>query len=812
MSHISTVIPSTARFSSLLSPVAGTDDKLFIGSDKTIGFMFECYPLPYSDAQVLKRLDSGFKLPEQTVVQFILVSSDDIERELLEFSAMRRKQSDKLLARMIEERANFLKNGLHEPIEQHARTCIRNFKLFVTIKRPLRNTIPEFDEIEECKRHLSVVQKALESTGMGPKVCSRADWRRVTSSLVNLGKGASWRGLDMDVDDELPLREQILDYDNMVSAKHNCVETSHGVITTLSPMKYPSRAYNGMAQNFIGDLFKSEIPTNAKFFICATIFYPKVTKAKDDIKQRFGWVTQQCRGIISKIVPGLARQQQDLGMLVDDFEDGELPIEFSLTVNVFSKNEKEASNDVTALKTRYNGFGFTMAENNNFHLPFFVNSLPLNSDVEARSILKRDRRLTMKRALPLLPVYGEWRGNFSPAMVFNGRLGQIILADLFQSDTNFNAIIAATSGSGKSFATNYIISMYRSVDAQVWVIDVGRSYKKLCQTLKGNFKAFDTENKICLNPFSIVEQWDGPDGDSEVVKSVIGAMAVRNQELDDVQLNSLGMIINECWKEKHRAATVDDVIAKCLASDDNRITDLAIRLYEFGSKGSYGEYFVGENNAKFNSDFSVLELEELKSKPHLQKIVLLILIYQIQQEMYLGDRSRKKIVIIDEAWDLLSEKGTAKFMETGYRRFRKYHGAAIVITQSVQDLYNTPAGVAIASNSAHKWMLRQEADVIDAVAKDNHLALSEGGYRLFKTVHTRKGEYSEILMMSGGGMGIARLIVDPFSKLLYSTEASEVANIENRIKIARARGDQDYDTEDAIREILAESGRIITHG
>ena len=107
-------------------------------------------------------------------------------------------------------------------------------------------------------------------------------------------------------------------------------------------------------------------------------------------------------------------------------------------------------------------------------------------------------------------------------------------------------------------------------------------------------------------------------------------------------------------------------------------------------KGEYGRFFNGHNNIRFKNRFTVLELEELKGRKHLQQVVLLQLIYQIQQEMYLGEQDRRKIVFIDEAWDLLTQGDVGKFIETGYRRFRKYGGSAVTVTQSVNDLYDSP--------------------------------------------------------------------------------------------------------------------------
>ena len=62
---------------------------------------------------------------------------------------------------------------------------------------------------------------------------------------------------------------------------------------------------------------------------------------------------------------------------------------------------------------------------------------------------------------------------------------------LHDSDTNKNAVIAAESGSGKSFLLNEIIVSYLSEGAQVWVIDAGKSYKKLNEQLDGDFLQFD---------------------------------------------------------------------------------------------------------------------------------------------------------------------------------------------------------------------------------------------------------------------------------------------------------------------------------
>jgi hypothetical protein len=141
-------------------------------------------------------------------------------------------------------------------------------------------------------------------------------------------------------------------------------------------------------------------------------------------------------------------------------------------------------------------------------------------------------------------------------------------------------------------------------------------------------------------------------------------------------------------------------------------------------------------------------------------VVLLQLIYQIQQVMYLGDRAQPKLVVIDEAWDLLTQGDVARFIETGYRRFRKYGGAAVTVTQSLNDLYSNPTGRAIAENSANTFLLAQPSQAIEQLQAERRLPMTEAGAELLKTVHTLPGAYSEIMVLTDRGGGIGRL-VDP---------------------------------------------------
>ncbi|WP_413694478.1 ATP-binding protein [Psychromonas sp. KJ10-2] len=354
--------------------------------------------------------------------------------------------------------------------------------------------------------------------------------------------------------------------------------------------------------------------------------------------------------------------------------------------------------------------------------------------------------------------------------------------DLFDSETNYNTTIFAESGSGKSYLANEIIRSYLSTNDKIWAIDAGESYKKLSNSFKGNFIAFNENSEMSMNPFTMIDDQD-PNAFSEAVTMLSGlivAMAFSNDKVSDLQYKVIEEIIGKVWFEKGCSSKIDDVADLLKKDDDRRIRDVGRQLFSFTAKGQYGKYFDKPHNVTFSGDFNVLELDGLSENPDLQAVVLYILIVQIQQAMYHDfkiDRNIKRIVLIDEAWDLLGNSpAVTVFIERGFRRFRKYNGAGVVISQSPFDMQSTSAGRAIMENAANSLILKQKDSTITSAEKDNLLSVPDAGYRLLKKVKTVKGHYSEIFFnCQDSGMGIGRLIVDPNRMLMYSTSAKDNA-------------------------------------
>ena len=756
---------------------------LFYMEDGMIGFALQMNPLTAANPSTLNQMIGTLSQdwPKNSFMQWTLISSPDIDRNLRQMVGMR-ANANELLFKTVMERAAFFREGTKVPIGDDNGPLVRDHRLILTAKIPCDNP-PSVKTIKAAYKLKNSVQNALQSTGLGPQALTAREYVRIMQTLLNWGDDASWKSTAEDkvYDESKMLRDQFIDIENDLTVSSTGLRIGKKHIRTLSVKQYPEFVHLGIPFSYIADPKHGNRGLKNSFMITASIYFPDSEGTREVMTSKRNWLIKQAQGPMMKFVPKMAAQYHSFNALFDALDDGDRAIQFNFSLAIFADSEEEANNDVSNAKTYYRTIGMQMMEDKYFHLPIFLNSLPFGADQHAMKALNRYTTMATRHAVRLIPFLGDWKGTGTPTMQFVSRTGQLMSVDLFDSNTNFNGVIAAQSGAGKSFLTNEKIVSYLSMGERVWVIDVGRSYEKLSDALGGQFMVFGDDSDICLNPFDLVKDYN------EEVNMLIGlltAMAAPNEKLSDLQISRLRKVLNDLWLEHGQDTTIDMVAKKMIdmgtEEEDLRISDVGHQLFPFTTAGEFGRWFNGKNNLEMKQNpFITLELEELKGKPELQQVVLLQLIYQIQQEMYLGERDQRKLLIIDEAWSLLSSGSVAGFIETGYRRFRKYGGSAITITQSINDLYNNPTGIAIVENSANMYLLKQKGQTIDQVRRDEKLPLTEAGYDLLKTVHTQAGKYSEIFFITENGAGIGRLIVNRFQQLLYSTKHSEVQAIKD---------------------------------
>lgn len=809
---LASLIHQTPRISQLINGLAYDPNlNLFQLDGNRVGFAFSCFPLSGSNGDEGDRLKAGLTVdwPEGTTIQFSLICTENINQLTTGYLDMRRAFMDRgssdlppetlhLLKKVSEERARYLSDRTLRPVDSISGVKVREQTLVVAVTLPIAGSLPTDPEAARARELFDGLKTSLDSCNLAPVPMTNDSYKVLFSSILNQGPHASWRDDPyMTADLDKPLNEQLLDFNRSLDVKKDHIQIGDDCfLKTFSVKRFPDDMYQGDASQYLADILSQRGGIRGNCIITATIFFPPQLATKDSLAKKRQWAINQSFGPMVHFVPQLRKRKEAYDTLFEDLDKGIPNVKLNMTMVVFGRSKEDLTQASSNAKSHFSTLSFSLMEDKFIVLPVFINALPMCADVDAIREMFRYKTMSLTQALPLLPIYGDWKGTGTPVAPFISRNGQPVSFHLFDSDTNYNGTIAAQSGSGKSFLTNYLITSYLSIGAKVWCIDVGLSYLKLSEAYKGDFARFDQESKICLNPFELIADFSE---EEDVLVGLLSAMAAPTVPLDDFQTAGLKRHLTRSWELLGKGMTVDSIEESLLSDHDQRIQDIGHQLYAFTSQGQYGRYFNGKNNLNFRNPFTVLELEELKGRTHLQQVVLLQLIYQIQQDMYLGDRDRPKLVIIDEAWSLLSQGNVGEFIEHGYRRFRKYGGSAIVITQGVNDLYQNKVGRAIAENSAFTLLLGQKAEAIDAIKENKRLPLGEGGYRILKTVRSYKGHYSEIFMLTPRGAGIARLTVDPYSLLLYSTAPEDVHAIQTYTR-------QGYSQEQAIFQVLKDRG------
>ncbi|NVZ11512.1 type IV secretion system protein TraC [Allochromatium humboldtianum] len=767
------------------------DTGVFLCEDGHLGLCYWGDPVNGADDTTAEMLKGAFSipLPAGSFVQVSLLGMPDIDTTIYNYRQRRENglnqiqhpDAREVLSAYYERRADFIDSGKYEALLPSTGVKILDRKVVLTLKTPYQGLTPSEEDIEILAETGAKLAESLQAIGLFLRRMTAEQYLELAYRLTH----------PFDPPKTDPVRpEQQLNHQIFVAGesldvgKDSLIFNDEVYAQILSVSRWPKSNALSLMAYMIGDPLGANNQVKLPYHINLTLHYPNQHEKVSAMRQKAGLINYQAFGPLLRFVPKLAFKKQGMDVLIHAIEQGATVVEAALTMTVYSKDKEEASRQVSAMRTYMQSFDMTMGEERRILLPVFWNAFPLFPSVESIKNTFRFKTMAVEHALTFVPILGEWKGTSrldgkGHALLLASRRGQIMPIDLYDSSTNYNSVVFAESGSGKSFFTQQVIMDYLSMGAKVWVIDVGRSYYKLTRLLNGSFIEFGPTSGLCLNPFSSVTEIDEEVG---LIQAIVEKMAAPEEGLDDYRRSRIEEAIKAVWGRMGTSSTITDVAEYMSHQPDPRVADIGAMLYRFTRYGSEGYWFDGVSNLDLTKDLVVLELEELKGKRTLQQVVLMQIISSIQREMYLSKDGRPKLLIIDEAWDLLDDPMVGRFMEHAYRRFRKYGGAAKIITQSIADLYRSSSGRAIADNSAFKFILRQTAESIDQVEREGYLALGPYGYYLLRTVHTIPGKYAEIMVYSNQGMGVSRLVVDRFSQVLFSTSGAERTEVINAIE------------------------------
>ena len=379
--------------------------------------------------------------------------------------------------------------------------------------------------------------------------------------------------------------------------------------------------------------------------------------------------------------------------------------------------------------------------------------------------------------------------------------------------TNRNKFILGPSGSGKSFFTNHMVRSYYEQGTHVVLVDVGHSYKGLCDLVNGYYFTYDETNPIQFNPFYI-SRGDSLDTEKkESIKTLLIALWKKDDEtFNRSEYVALSIALQTYYKflETHRDLFpcfntfyefLRDVFVRILKEDKVKEKDFDVENFLYVLRPYYkGGEFDYLLNATQNLDllqerFIVFELDNIKDHPILFPVVTIIIM-----EVFISKMRKlkgiRKMILIEEAWKAIAKEGMAEYIKYLFKTVRKFYGEAIVVTQEVEDIISSPiVKQAIINNSDCKILLDQSKyqnkfdqiqELLGLTEKEKALVLS------INKSNDPKRKYKEVFISLGGIQSkVYATEVSLEEYLAYTTEESEKIKVQeytNRYAGNRRKG------------------------
>ena len=768
-------------------------------TSRAYGFIFECGTLIGSPDNLDDQLRGLFNIgiPDGTCMQTLLFASPNLHDQ---FDNYIHTHQHPLMRKIADERCDFYKKGLYDTLIPGYKLPVRNFKLIITFT---------FEGVfqDENKASVLSLQNSISSVLTNSHIHNRKMHPDAFINLLREILGISTERKEViKYDRNRPIREQIADIDNNIYVDVDGMVINNVGVKSIAVREYPREFSISKCRNLIGDAMALSAQISYPFIITQNVVFLDQTKENTKLNAAALKTAEQVKpGKFTAMFRIFHKKHAEYQLLQQSIANGEGLMLMNHMVHVFYPLGS-SENALQEVKSLYKTFGWEMVTNSNLQLPSLLCSLPLFHDFKSAKEQKRYHMMslyTQTNVVNMMPLFADSKGTGNPVLQLLSASGQLQYFDLFQSMTNYNVSISASSGSGKSFLTNEMVKSYRTNGAKVSIIDVGRSYKESCEIFDGQYIEFTNEAKICINPFSFVKfkiglHEDTPDTEIDnlqdldlrfiskerllgmedlddqitMLKLIFLASAGFGEDHPEIQLADSYFeqaIISSLQKYQTKSTyttVYDELLETSNKQNDPFAKKLADSIMSYTKHGIFGRFFEGESNLDINNEYIVLELEELESKGNLKFIILMILMLKITQDMYLSSRAQRKLCIIDEAWALMDGGNTGRFIVTGYRRARKYNGSFTTITQSIDDYAMNPTTMACYNNSAIKIMLQQGVPT--------KVEVNPYTKNLIGKIRSVLGSYSELIIDMNHSQTMCRFIVDDFTSMVYSTAPEDI--------------------------------------
>lgn len=472
--------------------------------------------------------------------------------------------------------------------------------------------------------------------------------------------------------------------------------------------------------------------------------------------------------IKNSINPSLEIKFNDTRKVLEDLQKGNNKL-FNISLYINCKSDTPESLNYLTKKVE--------AELNSImiqpKIPYFRQIKGYKSSIPAANDeLKENRNVTTSALSAFFPFTSPFLTLEKNGIMLGLNKNKVpFIRDIFNL-SNANGVVLATSGSGKSYFTKLLILRQILSGTKVIIIDPQGEYVNLTNHSKGELITISKTSETIINPLDLM-------GHDFIEKrlTLIDLFRVMFGELSEIQKAILDKAITETYAKKgiteksykgKKMPILGDLYKELerlskSSGKAEKVTYQALlnRLYMY-TNGTFS-FMNRQTSIKFDSDFVCFNIGDMPKQ--VKPVVMFLILDYVYTKM--KESIERKLLVVDEAWSLLSKTEEASYIFEIVKTCRKFNLGLLLITQDVEDLVSSRAGTAVLSNSAYSLLLRQKPSVIDNVVKMFNLSKFERDYLL--TANQGKG----ILIMDNEHQEL-QVIASPEENRIITTNPDEI--------------------------------------
>jgi conjugal transfer ATP-binding protein TraC len=385
----------------------------------------------------------------------------------------------------------------------------------------------------------------------------------------------------------------------------------------------------------------------------------------------------------------------------------------------------------------------------------------------------------------------------------------LVIFDRFSLE-NGNAVVFAKSGAGKSFTVKLEAIRSLMMGTEIFIIDPENEYERMSDAVGGAYVRLSLSSATRINPFDLPRVVDTDEADNALRSNLItlhgllrlmmgGAQAQmvggnamvapaltpsEEADLDAALIETYAKagITNDPLTHTGLPPTISDLYDTLLHMGGNG-PSLAQRLRKYTS-GTFAGIFSQQSNIDINNPLVVFNIRDLEDE--LRPVAMYIVLNYIWNKT--KSDQKRRMLIVDEAWQLMKYEDSANFLFSLAKRARKYNLGITTITQDVEDFMGSRMGRAIVANASMQFLLKQSTSAVDVLGEV---------FKLTQEERKRLAQFpvGQGLFFAGQSHVHIQVVASPTETGLITTNPTQVKAMQQGGEMSKPQGTIDLNNQ-----------------